>query len=90
VVHSTVHPDTCGALGSAAAAHQIDLLGVPVSGGRRSAQTEALSIMVGGAEQVLNDCCAVLLEMGHVTHLGDSGTGQTANKVVIGDVHGVV
>jgi hypothetical protein len=28
--------------------------------------------------------------MGHVTHLGDSGTGQTANKVVIGDVHGVV
>jgi 3-hydroxyisobutyrate dehydrogenase-like beta-hydroxyacid dehydrogenase len=79
VLHSTVHPDTCRALSSAAAVHQIDLLDAPVSGGPRGAQTGSLSIMVGGPASALDRCRAVLLAMGdHVTHLGDSGTGQIA------------
>ena len=79
VLHSTVHPDTCRALSSTAAARQIDLLDAPVSGGPRGAQTGSLSIMVGGPESALDRCRAVLLAMGdHVTHLGDSGAGQIA------------
>jgi 3-hydroxyisobutyrate dehydrogenase-like beta-hydroxyacid dehydrogenase len=79
VLHSTVHPDTCRALSSTAVARQIDLLDAPVSGGPRGAQTGSLSIMVGGPESALNRCRAVLLAMGdHVTHIGDSGTGQIA------------
>jgi 3-hydroxyisobutyrate dehydrogenase-like beta-hydroxyacid dehydrogenase len=79
VLHSTVHPDTCRALSSTAAARQIDLLDAPVSGGPHGAQTGSLSIMVGGPEAALNRCRAVLLAMGdHVTHLGDSGAGQIA------------
>ena len=79
VLHSTVHPDTCRALNSTAAARRIDLLDAPVSGGPRGAQTGSLSIMVGGSASALNRCRAVLLAMGdHVTHLGDLGAGQIA------------
>ena len=79
VLHSTVHPDTCRALSATAALRQIDLLDAPVSGGPRGAQTGSLSIMVGGPQTALDRCRAVLLAMGdHVTHLGESGTGQIA------------
>jgi 3-hydroxyisobutyrate dehydrogenase-like beta-hydroxyacid dehydrogenase len=79
VLHSTVHPNTCRALGSTAATREIDLLDAPVTGGPQGAQTGSLSIMVGGPESALNRCRAVLLAMGdHVTHLGDSGAGQIA------------
>src|ERR1700747_532694 len=48
VLHSTVHPDTCRALNSTAAACQIDLLDAPVSGGPRGCQTGAPCHIVVG------------------------------------------
>jgi 3-hydroxyisobutyrate dehydrogenase-like beta-hydroxyacid dehydrogenase len=79
VVHSTVHPETCRQLCATALEHDIHLLDAPVTGGPGGAQTGSLSIMVGGSEMALDKCRPVLLAMGdHVTHLGESGTGQLA------------
>lgn len=73
-VHSTVHPETCRPLCTAARERAIDVLDAPVSGGPGGAQTGSLSIMVGGSGTALDRCRPVLLAMAdHVTLLGGPG-----------------
>ncbi|WGF87997.1 2-hydroxy-3-oxopropionate reductase [Marinivivus vitaminiproducens] len=65
----------------------IAMLDAPVSGGFQGAQNGTLSIMVGGAEEVLERCRPVLAAMGTtISHIGESGAGQVCkvcNQVAV-------
>ncbi len=81
-IHSTIHPDLCRALSTRARASGIDLLDAPVSGGGPAAAAGTLTVMVGGAEDVLEAARPVLAAFaGLIVHLGDVGAGQTAKLV---------
>ncbi len=66
----------------------------PVSGGTIGAETGELSIMVGGAKDMLERAMPILETLGkHITHIGDIGSGQvakTANQVIVGLTIGAV
>lgn len=59
----------------------------PVSGGEGGAINAALTVMVGGTEESFNRALPILEVMGKtITHVGDSGAGQTckvANQIVV-------
>ena len=81
-IHSTVHPDLCRALASAAAVRGIALLDAPVSGGGPAAAAGTLTVMVGGDAEVLAAARPVFETFaGLIVHLGDVGAGQTAKLV---------
>ncbi len=70
------------------------MLDAPVSGGDKGAREATLTIMVGGPEEVFNECLPILQAMGKtVTRMGDSGAGQLtklANQIlVVGNMIGV-
>jgi 2-hydroxy-3-oxopropionate reductase len=74
-------------------AERIEALGchyldAPVSGGEAGAKNAALTIMVGGREEVFQKALPVLQQMGKtITLIGGSGDGQTAkvaNQIVVG------
>ena len=82
VIFSTVHPNTCIELGRRAAAHQISLIDAPVSGGGDVARAGKLSVMVGGADDILERCRPVLESFaGMIVHLGPLGSGQYAKLI---------
>jgi 2-hydroxy-3-oxopropionate reductase len=65
----------------------VEVLDAPVSGGQEKAQAGTLAIMVGGKEEVFEECKPILDVMGgSVTLVGDVGAGQTtklANQVIV-------
>jgi 3-hydroxyisobutyrate dehydrogenase len=76
---STVSAATAREAARRLAAHQIDFLDAPVSGGVEGARDGTLAIMVGGAEAALERARPVFAAMGRaVTHFGPSGAGQAA------------
>jgi 3-hydroxyisobutyrate dehydrogenase-like beta-hydroxyacid dehydrogenase len=87
VVHGTVSPVGVAALAGKLAADGIDLVDAPLSGGVAGAESGALSVMVGGADEAVGRAWPVLsLVGGTVRHLGPSGAGETAkacNQVVV-------
>lgn len=79
LIHSTVHPRTCGRIAASALALGVGVLDAPVSGGGGAASQRALLVMVGGAEEVLDRCRPVLETFGNpILHLGPLGSGLTA------------
>jgi 2-hydroxy-3-oxopropionate reductase len=77
--HSTIDPDGARRIASSLKAKQLDMLDAPVSGGAALAEAGALSIMVGGEEDVLERCRPVLASYGQtIVHIGPSGAGQIA------------
>ncbi|MEU4311495.1 NAD(P)-dependent oxidoreductase [Nocardia sp. NPDC024068] len=77
-IHSTVHPDTCRDLASAAAAQGISLIDAPVSGGAPAVEAGRLLVMAGGDTATLERCLPVFETYANpVVHLGDIGAGQT-------------
>src|SRR5699024_9183836 len=55
----------------------IYMLDAPVSGGSQGAIDRKLSIMVGGDQEVFEQCLPISNVLGHkVTHVGDVGAGQ--------------
>ena len=80
--HSTVAPATARSAAERLAARDIAFLDAPVSGGVEGARKGALSVMIGGDEQVVAamrpwlDCYAA-----RVTHLGPAGSGQAGKAV---------
>jgi 3-hydroxyisobutyrate dehydrogenase len=81
-IHSTIHPDTCRALAAEAAAKGIGLLDAPVSGGGPAAAAGTLTVMAGGAADVLAAARPVFESFaGVIVHLGDVGAGQAAKLV---------
>jgi len=82
MIISTVHPDTCIALGARAAEHHIALIDAPVSGGGDIARAGKLSVMIGGPTDIVARCRPVLESFaGLIVHLGPLGSGQYAKLI---------
>jgi 2-hydroxy-3-oxopropionate reductase len=74
---STILPRTAVAVANALGTAGVRCLDAPVSGGQVGAQNAALSIMVGGPEELMNELLPVFHVLGKVvTHCGPSGSGQ--------------
>jgi 3-hydroxyisobutyrate dehydrogenase-like beta-hydroxyacid dehydrogenase len=87
VVHGTVSPVGVAALAERLAPSGVDVVDAPLSGGVAGAESGALSVMVGGADEAVARVWPVLSLVGTtVRHLGPTGAGQTAkacNQVVV-------
>jgi 3-hydroxyisobutyrate dehydrogenase len=79
----TVEPERARKLGERLAAHGIDLLDAPVSGGIARAAEGALSVMASGSAAAFRQCEPVLAHLAHhVYHMGDQcGQGSTMKMV---------
>ncbi|WP_019452064.1 NAD(P)-dependent oxidoreductase [Cupriavidus sp. BIS7] len=77
--HSTISPIVTREIAQALAAHGIESLDCPVSGGTMGAQAATLTIMVGGKAEALEKVRPLLERIGKtITHIGDNGAGQVA------------
>ncbi|MCD4699791.1 MAG: NAD-binding protein [Phycisphaerae bacterium] len=75
---STIAPGVAVKVAEELGKKGVRCLDAPVSGGETGAQTAALSIMVGGPEDLFNEVLPVLEVMGKtITLCGDNGAGQT-------------
>lgn len=87
---STVSADTARATAAQLAAHGVDFLDAPVSGGVEGAARATLAIMVGGSAAVLERARPVLQAMGAaITHFGAHGAGQAAkatNQIMVAGI----
>ena len=64
----------------------VEMIDAPVSGGQEKAQSGTLAIMVGGKEEVYNQCKPILEVMGKPVLVGSIGAGQTTklvNQVIV-------
>ncbi len=76
VIHSTVRPETPGELSQVAAAHDVQVLDAPVSGGPMGAAEGTLALMVGGSEDAYLAAKPALDQLGtKVVHTGGIGSG---------------
>jgi len=78
-IHATVHPDTCHRMAEDAAAHGVDVVDAPVSGGGVAAADGKLLVMVGGEDAVVERVRPIFATYANpVLHLGPLGSGQMA------------
>jgi len=76
---STVSAATAREAARRLAAHKVEFLDAPVSGGVEGARDGTLAIMVGGEASAFERARPVLAAMGRaVTHFGPGGSGQAA------------
>ncbi|MDN5763015.1 MAG: 2-hydroxy-3-oxopropionate reductase [Microlunatus sp.] len=84
---SSIRPDVSVKLAGQAHEHGIAAVDAPVSGGEAGAIEAALSIMVGGDADVVENVRPVLETVGKtVVHVGPAGSGQTvkaANQLIV-------
>jgi 3-hydroxyisobutyrate dehydrogenase len=81
-IHSTVHPNTCRALATQAAARGVALIDAPVSGGGPAAEAGTLTVMVGGDFKAFEAARSIFSTFGRlIVHLGEIGAGQIAKLV---------
>ncbi len=79
VDNSTVSADVAGQLYGAGKAHSVGVLDAPVSGGQAGAENGALTVMVGGDQEVFDAALPVMECYGaRVVRMGDAGKGQQA------------
>jgi len=79
---STISPARTREIASTLGRTGVVMLDAPVTGGSEGAARGTLSIMVGGSATALERALPALRAMGtKVTHVGDSGAGQTAKLV---------
>lgn len=87
VDNTTMSPSVTRSIAERYAEKGIELLDAPVSGGEAGAINAALSIMVGGKEEVFERAKPLLEVIGKtVTYCGPSGAGQTVklcNQVLV-------
>ena len=85
---STISPSATRKFATQLKEKDIHMLDAPVSGGEQGAIDGALSIMVGGDEDVFKRVLPLFEVMGkNIVHMGDNGAGQVTkacNQVVIG------
>ena len=85
--HSTISPTVAESVADRLADEGASMLDAPISGGEQGAIEGALSIMVGGDEDALDEHIDALEVMGEtITHCGPSGAGQTTkacNQIVV-------
>ena len=76
---STISPRVTQELATTLKQKGANMLDAPVSGGDVGAQNGTLSIMVGGEQQVFDDCLPVFEAMGkNINLIGGNGAGQTS------------
>lgn len=84
--HSTIAPAGARNIAERLAAHGLDFLDAPVSGGEKGAREASLSIMVGGSDAIVAQALPLLRLLGStITHVGPVGSGQVAklcNQIV--------
>jgi len=74
---STISPQTSIQMAKELGEKGVRCLDAPVSGGETGAVNAALSIMVGGPQDVFNEVLPIFQVMGKtITYCGDHGTGQ--------------
>lgn len=85
---STISPIATVEIAKELAKKGVEMLDAPVSGGVIGANNGTLSIMVGGKEQVFNECKSILETMGKtITYIGGNGDGQVCkavNQILVG------
>jgi 2-hydroxy-3-oxopropionate reductase len=75
---STISPAVTREIAAELKSRDLHMLDAPVSGGEVGAVAGTLSIMVGGEEDVFNECRPILEAMGkNIVYIGPSGSGQT-------------
>lgn len=87
---STISPFTSRKLAEAAKEKNLKILDAPVSGGESGAIEATLTIMVGGAKNVFDECLPILQVMGkNIVHCGELGSGQVVkacNQILVAGV----
>jgi 3-hydroxyisobutyrate dehydrogenase-like beta-hydroxyacid dehydrogenase len=83
IIMSTIGPERVGTLAGKLAESRLQVLDAPVSGGPSRAEQGDLLVMVGGAQDLLDEARPVLETMGStVVHCGESpGDGQAVKMV---------
>lgn len=82
VDNSTVNPETARTLANELAEVGVQFLDAPVSGGVEGANNGKLSVMVGGAENTLDQVRDLLDTFSaRITHMGGVGQGQACKAV---------
>ncbi|MBC7188961.1 NAD(P)-dependent oxidoreductase, partial [Candidatus Aerophobetes bacterium] len=75
---STISPFTTQQIAKKLETKKIKMLDAPVSGGPQKAKEGTLSIMVGGEQEVFEECYPLLKCMGStIVYIGPQGSGQT-------------
>jgi len=87
---STISPVTSKKLAEVAKSKGVRILDAPVSGGEKGAIEATLTIMVGGAKDVFDDCLPVFQAMGkNIVYCGGVGSGQVVkacNQILVAGV----
>lgn len=79
---STISPDTTRYIAGILKQKGVEMLDAPISGGSEGAANGTLSIMVGGDAEQFERALPVFEAMGKtVTHVGETGAGQTVKLV---------
>jgi 2-hydroxy-3-oxopropionate reductase len=85
---STISPSVTRRIAEELGKKGVRMLDAPVSGGDVGAREGTLSIMVGGEEEVYEECLPIFQAMGRtITHVGRNGMGQTVklvNQILVG------
>jgi 3-hydroxyisobutyrate dehydrogenase len=85
---STISPIATVVIANKLAKKGVEMLDAPVSGGVIGANNGTLSIMVGGKEEIFNECKPILEAMGGtITYIGGNGDGQVCkavNQILVG------
>lgn len=82
VDHSTISPVATKAMAAELALKRVHMLDAPISGGSEGAANGTLSIMVGGDEAQFARAMPAFEAMGKtITHVGETGAGQTVKLV---------
>jgi len=87
---STISPVTSKKVAEFAKAKGVRVLDAPVSGGEKGAIDGTLTIMVGGAKSVFDDCSPIFQVMGkNIVYCGEAGSGQVVkacNQILVAGV----
>ncbi len=84
---SSINPVASKEIAAELAKNGVEMLDAPVSGGEPKAIDGTLSFMVGGKQEIFDQCKPILAKMGaSVTRCGDVGAGNTtklANQIIV-------
>jgi 2-hydroxy-3-oxopropionate reductase len=87
---STISPVTSKKLAEVAKTKSVRSLDAPVSGGEKGATEATLTIMVGGAKEVFDDCLPIFQVLGrNIVYCGGVGAGQVVkacNQILVAGV----
>lgn len=79
---TSARPDTIKEVADQAAAKGITVLDAPVSGGVIGAQNGTLTIMIGGNEDIVEECRPILEAMGKkIFYTGEVGSGKAVKMI---------